>query len=84
MIAAGNHEPGFRYFFSQAIESLNHELKSFIGSPFPECENPMYRSTAHREIRKFRTPGENSMRAQMDVVATIFIVQNLAISRHQD
>lgn len=82
MISTGNQEGGFRHFFREALEGVDHELEALIGPPFSKCENS--RSAAHRKIRKFRAPGENSVRAQMDVVATIFIVQNLAISGHQD
>lgn len=84
MISASNHEPCLRHLLGDMIEGLSHELEPLVGSPFPECENSMYRSTAHRKIREFRTPGENSVGAQMDVIVAIFVVQNLAISRHQD
>jgi len=84
MIPTGNHKRCFRYFFGETIKGIDHEFEALVGSPLSECENSMYRGTAHREIRKFRTPGENSVRAQMNVIATIFVVENLAVSRHQN
>lgn len=84
MISTGNHKPCLRDSLSETIESVDHELKTLVGSPFSECKNSMYRSAAHREVGKFRTPGKNSVRAQMDVIASVFVVQNLAISGHQD
>jgi hypothetical protein len=43
----------------------------------------MFRGSTAGEIRKFRAAGEDAMGAQVDIVAAIFVVQDLAITGHQ-
>jgi len=83
MIATGNRERCCGNPFGEAVEGVNHEFETLIGSPFPERKNSMSRIAAHREIGEFRTPCENSVCSQMDVIPPVFVIQNLAISRHQ-
>jgi hypothetical protein len=39
--------------------------------------------TTSREIRKFRSPGQNAVRPQVHIIPAILVIQNLSISRHQ-
>lgn len=83
MVATSDYEPRFWYFFRKAIKGIDHELETLVGSPFSKGKDSVYRSPAHREVGKFWTTSENSVRTEMDVIATILVVQDLAISRHQ-
>lgn len=64
------------------VESFNHQLKSFIGSPLSESQNAMNRIAAACEIGKLRPAGENPVRSQVNVIPSVFVIQNLAIAGH--
>src|SRR5262249_27367976 len=71
------------YLLQQQTESVNHHFQALVGSPFAKGENAMWMA-ATREIRKLRSTRKNAMRAQMHVVTSVFVVEDLSISRHQD
>ncbi len=83
MISACDYKLRVRLAGGKKLKSLDHEFESFVGTPFSEGKNAMFRITPSREIRQFRPPGEYSVRPQMDVVATIFIIQDFAIAGHE-
>jgi hypothetical protein len=68
--------------FEKEIEGFDHEFKALVGSPFSERENSMRRSPP-REIRQFRSTRQNTVRAQMNVISPILVIQNLSVSRHE-
>jgi hypothetical protein len=82
MIAAGNHQLHFRHLFCQDIERFDHQLETFVGSPFPESKNAVNGISPPPEIRKFRTPGQDSMSPQVNIVAAVFVVENFPVARH--
>jgi hypothetical protein len=65
------------------LESLDHQLQSLIRSPLSESQNAVLRIAAPRKVGIFRPAGEHAMRAKMNIVASIFVLQNLAIARHE-
>lgn len=43
----------------------------------------MFRISPARKVGKFWPPRQNAMRAQVNVIAAVFVVENLAVSRHE-
>lgn len=84
MVPSAHDEPCVWQFLSHSFESLDHELKPLVCSPFSKCENAVLRIASPGKIRVFRSGRENAVRAQVDIVAPIFFVQDLAISRHKN
>jgi hypothetical protein len=41
------------------------------------------RISSPRQIRILRLSGENAVRAQMDIIAPIFFMKNLAVTGHE-
>jgi len=83
MISSSDYEFGLRHFFSQEIESLYHQLEAFISSPLSESQDAVNRISPSREIGEFRPSRQNSVRPQMNVVASVLIVQNLPVAWHK-
>lgn len=83
MISTGNHQLGIWHSVSKLFESLDHQLEPLVGSPFAKCENATNWVSTAREIRKLRAARQDSMGAQVDIVAAVLIVQDLAITGHE-
>ncbi len=84
MVSSGNHQLGFGHLGSNSIERLDHELETFIGSPFPESENTVDGISTTGEVGELRPASENTMCPQVNVVPAVFVVQYLAIAGHED
>lgn len=65
------------------MKRLNHELKTFVGSPFAEGEDAVLGIAAPGKVRVFRSARENAMGTNMNIVVTIFLGEDFAISRYQ-
>jgi len=83
MVSAGNHEFRLWRFRSDQIKSLNHELETFVRSPFAESQNAVDGSSTPRKIGEFGAAREYAMGAQVDVVSPILVVQDLPITGHE-
>jgi hypothetical protein len=83
MISAGNHEFGVRHLLGDQIERLDHEFKALVSAPLAKGKNAVGGSAPSREIGEFRSARKNAMGAQVDVIASIFVIQNLAVSGHE-
>ena len=83
MISAGNHKLGLGQSLCNLVEGLNHELETFVGSPFAERENAVDGISSSRKIRELGPPCENAVGAQVDIIAPILVVQDLPIAGHQ-
>jgi hypothetical protein len=83
MIASPNHQSRIWQHFGHQLKCVDHQLEPFIRSPLAKGQNAMLRITAPRKIRAFGLPGQNAMRPQMHIIAAIFFVENLAITRHE-
>ena len=83
MISSGYHKLGFRQPLSYLLERFDHELETFIGSPLAECQNPVDRVSTSGKIGELGPASKNAMGAQVDVVAAVLVVQDLAIAGHQ-
>ncbi len=83
MVASSDHQFCLWQFGPDDLECFDHQLQAFVSSPFAESENPMLGIAAAGEIRKFRPAGQDAMRAQVNVIAPVFFVQNFAIPRHE-
>ena len=84
MIAAGNDQLHLGHSFGKNVERLNHQFQPFVCPPFSERQDAVNRISAPFELRKFRTPGQDAMGPQVNIVATIFIVENFPVARHED
>jgi hypothetical protein len=83
VISSRDDEPGLGESLGENVESLNHELQALVGSPFTEGKDAMFGIAAAGKIRVFGTRGENAVGAEMNVVASIFFVKDLAVSGHE-
>lgn len=83
MVSAGNHQRRVRHALGDPIEGLDHELQTFICAPFSESQDTVDRSASPGEIRELGPARKDAVRAKVDVVSSIFVLQNLAIARHQ-
>jgi len=84
MITPGNYQPRVGPLWGESFECFDHQLQPFVGAPFSEGEDSVQRISAAREIGEFGTARENAVGSHMHIVTPVFIVQNLAVSRHQD
>lgn len=83
MIAACHDELCVRHPVRQQIERFHHQFETFISSPLAESKDVLGWIAAPGEIRKLRPARQNSVSAQVHIIAPIFVIQDLAISRHQ-
>jgi len=84
MISSGNHELRLRQASRNLVERLNHEFQTLVGSPLSESQDPMDRVSASCKIGEFGPARQNPVRSQVNIIAAVLVVQNLAIARHQD
>jgi hypothetical protein len=83
VVSSRDDEPGLRQGLGKNVESLNHELEALVGSPFTEGKDSMCGIAAAGEIGIFGTRGEDAVGTEMHVVASIFFVEDLAVSGHE-
>jgi hypothetical protein len=84
MISPRNYEFGLRQLPSKQVESLNHEFQTLVRAPFSKGQNVVGRSSTTRKVRKFGATSQQSVGAKMNIVAAVLIIQDLAISRHEN
>ena len=84
MISACDDQLHIGQLLGDQVESLDHQFESFVGAPFSKSENAMDRISAPCEIGEFRPARQNAMRAQMNVVPSVFVIQDFAITGHQN
>jgi hypothetical protein len=84
MISAGNNELGLRYLRSEQFESLDHEFQPLVCAPFSEGQNTVGWSSTARKVREFGAASQQSVGAKMNIIAAVFIIQNLSVSRHEN
>jgi hypothetical protein len=83
MIASRDHQFCIRQFRADRLKSFNHQFQAFVGSPLSEGKNAVFGIPPARKVGKLRPSRENAMRAQVNVIAAIFVVKNLAVSGHE-
>jgi hypothetical protein len=83
MISAGNDESRIGQPRRDQIKCLDHEFETFVSSPFTKRQDAMDRRSPSREVGKLRTPRENAVRPQMNIVSPILIIQDLSIAGHK-
>src|SRR6516164_2028211 len=84
MITSGNNQLRFRQQRREQSKRFNHKFEAFVRAPFAECENAMRRRATTREVWKLGAPSEQTMCTKMNVVMPVLVIQNLAISRHEN
>jgi hypothetical protein len=84
MISSGDHQLGLRQAARNLVERLNHEFQTLVGSPLSEGQDPMDRVSASRKIGELRPARKNPVGSQVNIIAAVLVVQDLAIARHQD
>jgi len=83
MITTCDYESSLGHLGCKEVERLDHEFEALVSSPLAKGQDAMRRRAPTREVRKLWPPGQQSVSSQVDIVATIFVVQNFAISGHQ-
>ena len=84
MITSRYYEFDVRQFRRKQIEGLDHQFQTLVRSPFSESQNALDRISTAREVREFRTASQQSVRAKMDIIPPVLVIQDLAISRHKN
>jgi hypothetical protein len=84
MIASGYYEFHFRQLQCEQVEGLDHQFQPLIRSPFSESQNALDRNSTPREVRQFRAASQQSVCAKMDIISSVLIIQDLAISGHKN
>ncbi len=84
MISPGNYELGLRYLRSKQFESLDHEFQPLVRAPFSEGQNAVSRGSTARKVGEFGAASQQSVSAKMNIVAAVLIIQDLAVSRHEN
>jgi hypothetical protein len=84
MITSANNQFGIGQACVHQLERLNHEFEPFVGSPLAEREDAVLRIASPGKIRIFRPSRQNAVRSNVNIVATILLVQNPAIPWHQN
>lgn len=65
-------------------EGIDGQFNPLVSPPFPESQDAVFRGATLRESRWFRRRGQNAVHSHMDIPATIFLAEDVAICRHQD
>jgi hypothetical protein len=65
------------------LKRLDHQLQALVGSPFAESQNAMLGIAPPGEVWILRLSREDSVRAKMNIIATILFVEDLAIPGHE-
>jgi hypothetical protein len=84
MISAPNHQSGFRHPLREDIECFNHQLQPLIGAPLSKSENAVLWVATAREVGKLWAPGQDSVRPKVDIIASVFVVEDFSIPRHEN
>lgn len=84
MVSATHHQPGIRQSMGNIAEGFGHQLQALVSSPLAEGEDAMFGIAAAGHVGKLGLAGKNAVRPQMDVIASVFFVENLPVSRHED
>ena len=84
VVPTGDDQPGIRQCLSDNFERIKQEFEPFVGPPLTKRQNPMFRISPPGKIRVFRFPRQNTVGPQMNIVTAIFVIKNLAVSRHQN
>jgi hypothetical protein len=83
MVSASDDQLRIRQDVGHSLECVDHEFEALIRSPLTECQNAMLRIAAPGEIRVFRSTGQNTVRPNVNIFATIFFGQYPAIAWHE-
>jgi hypothetical protein len=84
MIPSGNDQFRFRQLRREQSKRFNHEFEAFVSAPLAECQNAMRRSATTGEVWKLGAPGKQAVCAKVNVVTSVLIIQDLAISGHEN
>jgi hypothetical protein len=83
MVSSSNYEPRLGDSRGDEVESFDHQLEAFIGAPLSERQNTLDGRSASREVGELGPAGKNPMRAQVNVVSSVLIVEDFAVSGHE-
>jgi hypothetical protein len=83
MVATRDHQLHVRHFVRNGLEGFNQHVRPFVGTPLSKCHNPVFRIATAGEIRVLRICCQSAVRAEVDITATVFVQQDIAVSGHQ-
>ena len=83
VVSAGDDQFGVGQDVGHSLECVDHQFETLVRSPLAKCQNAMLWIAAPGEIRVFRSTGQNTVRPNVNIFATIFFGQNSAIARHE-
>jgi hypothetical protein len=63
MVTSTNDQLRIRQSRGHNLERLDHQFEPFVGSPFSERQNAVFRITAPGKVRIFRPARQDSMRS---------------------
>lgn len=84
MIPPSDDELHVGELFCNQVEGLHHQFEFFVGSPFSKSKNAVSRISSAREVGEFGPARQDAVRAQMNIVPPVLVVQNFAIAGHEN
>jgi hypothetical protein len=84
VISPGNDQLDIGKSLHHRFECLEHQFEPLVGSPLTERKYAMRGIAAAGEIRVLGSAREDAVRPDMHVLAAIFLMENLAITGHED
>src|SRR5690242_7757818 len=83
MITSGDDELGIGHARRDDFKSIDQLLQPLVGPPFAESENALRRVVAAGKIGILRRAREDTVRPNVNVLATILLAQRAAVSWHE-
>jgi hypothetical protein len=83
MITPSDDEFEVRNLRFEQMKGFDHEFEPLVRTPFSKRQNAMCRRSAPGKVREFRPASKQTMGAEMNIVTTVFVIQDLAVSGHQ-
>ncbi len=65
------------------LKGFDHQLQALVRAPFAESQNAVLGISPPRKVWILGLSRKDSVRTKMNVIATVLLVENLAIPRHQ-
>jgi hypothetical protein len=83
MVSTGDHEFGVGQLLGDRLKGFDHKFETLVSAPFAERKNEVGGSASPGEIGEFWAARKNAMRAQVDIVPSVLVIQNLAVGGHE-
>jgi len=84
MITSRNDQFRLRQLRREQLKRFYHEFEAFVRAPFTECQDALRWGSTTGVVRELGSPGKQTVRPKVNIVPPVLIIQDLAISRHEN